>query len=278
MWVLALPSSLKNVQSEKLVVGLKGKLMLNSAGAPLKQFSICTPLFTASTHTPSTHCLPHLASPHFTSLHLSPESQRASETVTWNLLVKSDKQNTDSVLAVSRTLCFNHSIDESGRLSVQMQAIWWVYIRTLNHIWETHSHSDTWWSVVDYFYVSLIFHISSCDSLRLCFVLSASDVVSLDDSSSSSSSLVYRLSPGGPRRTSRDVISLKFKTLRNSGTLLHAEGEGGLGLSLELERGKLQLLLRQGTTHQMMHKVTDTDTQNTHKTLKNEKRRNICNA
>ncbi|TKS79391.1 Contactin-associated protein-like 4 [Collichthys lucidus] len=75
-----------------------------------------------------------------------------------------------------------------------------------------------------------------------------SDVVSLDDSSSSSSSLVYRLSPGGPRRTSRDVISLKFKTLRNSGTLLHAEGEGGLGLSLELERGKLQLLLRQGRT------------------------------
>ncbi|TKS79421.1 Contactin-associated protein-like 4 [Collichthys lucidus] len=74
-----------------------------------------------------------------------------------------------------------------------------------------------------------------------------SDVVSLDDSISSSS-LVYRLSPGGPRRTSRDVISLKFKTLRNSGTLLHAEGEGGLGLSLELERGKLQLLLRQGRT------------------------------
>ncbi|TKS79428.1 Contactin-associated protein-like 4 [Collichthys lucidus] len=75
-----------------------------------------------------------------------------------------------------------------------------------------------------------------------------SDVVSLDDSgssSSSSSSLVYRLSTG-PRRTSSDVVTLKFKTLRNSGTLLHAEGEGGLGLSLELERGKLQLLLRQG--------------------------------
>ncbi|KAM9349240.1 contactin-associated protein-like 4 [Symphorus nematophorus] len=71
-----------------------------------------------------------------------------------------------------------------------------------------------------------------------------SDVVSLDGSSSS---LVYRLSPGS-RRMSRDVVSLKFKTLRNSGTLLHAEGEGGLGLSLELERGKLQLLLRQGRT------------------------------
>ncbi|XP_074508368.1 contactin-associated protein-like 4 isoform X2 [Sebastes fasciatus] len=71
-----------------------------------------------------------------------------------------------------------------------------------------------------------------------------SDVVSLDGSSSS---LVYRLSPG-LGRASRDVVSLKFKTLRNSGTLLHAEGEGGLGLSLELERGKLLLLLRQGTS------------------------------
>ncbi|KAM6919785.1 LOW QUALITY PROTEIN: contactin-associated protein-like 4 [Lycodopsis pacificus] len=71
-----------------------------------------------------------------------------------------------------------------------------------------------------------------------------SGVVSLDGGSSS---LVYRLSPG-PRGTSREVVSLKFKTLRNSGTLLHAEGEGGLGLSLELERGKLLLLLRQGTS------------------------------
>ncbi|XP_035526246.1 contactin-associated protein-like 4 [Morone saxatilis] len=71
-----------------------------------------------------------------------------------------------------------------------------------------------------------------------------SDVVSLDGSSS----LEYRLSPG-PRRSSRDVVSVKFKTLRNSGTLLHAEGEGGLSLSLELERGKLLLLqLRQGSS------------------------------
>uniref|UniRef100_A0A8C9Z9T9 Contactin associated protein like 3 n=1 Tax=Sander lucioperca TaxID=283035 RepID=A0A8C9Z9T9_SANLU len=70
-----------------------------------------------------------------------------------------------------------------------------------------------------------------------------SDVVSLDGSSG----LVYRLSPG-PRRASREAVSLKFKTLRNYGTLLQAEGEGGLGLSLELERGKLLLLLRQGRT------------------------------
>uniref|UniRef100_A0A3Q3E2H3 Contactin associated protein like 3 n=1 Tax=Labrus bergylta TaxID=56723 RepID=A0A3Q3E2H3_9LABR len=66
-----------------------------------------------------------------------------------------------------------------------------------------------------------------------------SDVMSLDGVSSS---LVFRLSPG-LRQTSRDVMSLQFKTLRNSGTLLHVEGEGGLGLSLELERGKLLLLI-----------------------------------
>ncbi len=84
--------------------------------------------------------------------------------------------------------------------------------------------------------------------------LSASDVVSLN---SGSSSLVYRLSPGS-RQLSRDVVSLKFKTLRNSGTLLHAEGEGGLSLSLELERGKLQLLLRQGTTQHILNILIST--------------------
>uniref|UniRef100_A0A3Q1GP24 Contactin-associated protein-like 4 n=1 Tax=Acanthochromis polyacanthus TaxID=80966 RepID=A0A3Q1GP24_9TELE len=62
-----------------------------------------------------------------------------------------------------------------------------------------------------------------------------SDVVSFDGGSSSG--LVFR-SPV-PRRTSRDVVTLKFKTLRNSGTLLQAEGRDGLSLSLELERGKL---------------------------------------
>ncbi|KAM3605321.1 uncharacterized protein V6R79_023831 [Siganus canaliculatus] len=71
-----------------------------------------------------------------------------------------------------------------------------------------------------------------------------SDVMSL---AGDSSSLTFRLTPG-PSRTSRDVISLKFKTLRNSGSLLHAEGSRGLSLSLELERGRLQLLLRQGKT------------------------------
>ncbi|XP_047446581.1 contactin-associated protein-like 4 isoform X2 [Mugil cephalus] len=67
-----------------------------------------------------------------------------------------------------------------------------------------------------------------------------SDVVSFDGSANSG--LVYRPSPT-LRRTSREVVSLKFKTLRNSGTLLHAEGKEGLGLGLELERGRLLLLL-----------------------------------
>uniref|UniRef100_A0A3P8TMF3 Contactin associated protein like 3 n=1 Tax=Amphiprion percula TaxID=161767 RepID=A0A3P8TMF3_AMPPE len=66
-----------------------------------------------------------------------------------------------------------------------------------------------------------------------------SDVVSFDGGSSSG--LVFR-SPVS-RRTSRDVVTLKFKTLRNSGTLLQAEGRDGLGFSLELERGKLLLSL-----------------------------------
>uniref|UniRef100_A0AAQ5XLB2 Contactin associated protein like 3 n=1 Tax=Amphiprion ocellaris TaxID=80972 RepID=A0AAQ5XLB2_AMPOC len=71
-----------------------------------------------------------------------------------------------------------------------------------------------------------------------------SEVVSFDGGSSG---LAFRLSPV-PRKTSREVVSLKFKALRNSGTLLQAEGRDGLSLSLELERGKLFLLLRRGGT------------------------------
>ncbi|KAM4551627.1 contactin-associated protein-like 4 isoform 1-T1 [Odontesthes bonariensis] len=70
-----------------------------------------------------------------------------------------------------------------------------------------------------------------------------SDVVGFDGSSG----LVYR-SRLGMKRISRDVFTLKFKTLRNCGTLLRAVGREGLHLSLELERGKLLLLLRQGGT------------------------------
>ena len=45
-----------------------------------------------------------------------------------------------------------------------------------------------------------------------------------------------------------ESISLKFKTLWNSGILLHAEGHSEHSLTLELEKGKLLLLLRKGTT------------------------------
>lgn len=47
---------------------------------------------------------------------------------------------------------------------------------------------------------------------------------------------------------SSESISLKFKTLKNSGILLHAEGQNGHSLTLELEKGKLELLIRKGTT------------------------------
>ncbi|XP_032397563.1 contactin-associated protein-like 4 [Etheostoma spectabile] len=66
-----------------------------------------------------------------------------------------------------------------------------------------------------------------------------SDVVSLDGRSS----LLYRLSPR-PKQMTKESISLIFKTLKNSGTLLHAEGQSEHSLTLELEKGKLLLLLR----------------------------------
>ncbi|XP_037314546.2 contactin-associated protein-like 4 isoform X2 [Pungitius pungitius] len=67
-----------------------------------------------------------------------------------------------------------------------------------------------------------------------------SHVLSLDGSSTG---LAYRRSPAAPGSVG-DVVSMEFKTLRNSGTLLRAEGGGGLGLSLQLERGTLLLLTR----------------------------------
>lgn len=70
-----------------------------------------------------------------------------------------------------------------------------------------------------------------------------SDVLSFNGQSS----LIYRLTPR-PRQMSSESISLKFKTLKNSGILLHAEGQNGHSLTLELEKGKLQLLIRKGTT------------------------------
>uniref|UniRef100_A0A8C7X676 Contactin associated protein like 3 n=1 Tax=Oryzias sinensis TaxID=183150 RepID=A0A8C7X676_9TELE len=60
------------------------------------------------------------------------------------------------------------------------------------------------------------------------------------------SSLVFRPSPGLEQK-SKEVVSLEFKTMKNSGMLLHAEGQHGFSLSLELDRGKLLLLLRQAS-------------------------------
>lgn len=70
----------------------------------------------------------------------------------------------------------------------------------------------------------------------------ASDVANFDGSSS----LVSRLSVR-PSWTAREVISLKFKTLKNSGTLLHAEGQRDHSLTLVLEKGTLLLYHQKGT-------------------------------
>ncbi|XP_051276238.1 contactin-associated protein-like 4 isoform X2 [Dicentrarchus labrax] len=68
-----------------------------------------------------------------------------------------------------------------------------------------------------------------------------SDVLSFDGRGS----LLYWLSPR-PRQMTRESISLKFKTLKNSGILLYTEGQSEHSLTLELKKGKLLLLLRQG--------------------------------
>uniref|UniRef100_A0AAX7UBY4 Contactin associated protein like 3 n=1 Tax=Astatotilapia calliptera TaxID=8154 RepID=A0AAX7UBY4_ASTCA len=71
-----------------------------------------------------------------------------------------------------------------------------------------------------------------------------SSVASFDGSRSS---LVYRLSVRASW-TVMETISLKFKTLKNSGTLLHAEGQRDHSLTLVLEKGKLLLYHLQGRT------------------------------
>ncbi|KAF0041817.1 hypothetical protein F2P81_005349 [Scophthalmus maximus] len=67
-----------------------------------------------------------------------------------------------------------------------------------------------------------------------------SDVANFDGSSS----LVFRLSIR-PSRTATETIALKFKTMKNSGTLLHAEGQRDHSLSLVLEKGRLLLYHQQ---------------------------------
>ncbi|XP_020314046.1 contactin-associated protein-like 4 isoform X2 [Oncorhynchus kisutch] len=70
-----------------------------------------------------------------------------------------------------------------------------------------------------------------------------SDVASFEGSGC----LLYRFSPNPtPIRTAKDSISLKFKTLQNSGTLIHTEGQQDRSLTLELHKGTLLLHLRKG--------------------------------
>uniref|UniRef100_A0A3P9JAD1 Contactin associated protein like 3 n=1 Tax=Oryzias latipes TaxID=8090 RepID=A0A3P9JAD1_ORYLA len=64
---------------------------------------------------------------------------------------------------------------------------------------------------------------------------------------SESHPLTSKSSDPGLEQKSKEVVSLEFKTMKNSGMLLHAEGQHGFSLSLELDRGKLLLLLRQAS-------------------------------
>nr|XP_040040806.1 contactin-associated protein-like 4 isoform X2 [Gasterosteus aculeatus aculeatus] len=70
-----------------------------------------------------------------------------------------------------------------------------------------------------------------------------SDVANFDGSSS----LVYRRS-ARPSWKAMEVVSLKFKTHKNSGTLLHAEGKRDDSLTLVLEKGRLLLYHQQGVS------------------------------
>ncbi|CAB1318090.1 unnamed protein product, partial [Coregonus sp. 'balchen'] len=71
-----------------------------------------------------------------------------------------------------------------------------------------------------------------------------SDVANFDGSGC----LLYRFSPNPtPILTAKDTISLKFKTLQNSGTLIHTEGQHDRSLTLELHKGKLLLHLRKAS-------------------------------
>lgn len=87
---------------------------------------------------------------------------------------------------------------------------------------------------------------------HFCFRFAASDVANFDGGSSS---ILYR-----PSATlSRTSISLKFKTLKSCGTLLHAEGRRDHSLTLVLERGRLLLYHQQGTDKQsVVSKRTNT--------------------
>ncbi|XP_029683615.1 contactin-associated protein-like 5 isoform X2 [Takifugu rubripes] len=68
-----------------------------------------------------------------------------------------------------------------------------------------------------------------------------SDVASFDGRTV----LIYRLT-AWPNWSEKDIISLKFKTMKNSGMLLHAEGQRDHSLTLMLDKGRLLLYHQQG--------------------------------
>ncbi|CAG6016460.1 unnamed protein product [Menidia menidia] len=59
------------------------------------------------------------------------------------------------------------------------------------------------------------------------------------------SSLLFRLGPT-LKQMETESFYLKFKTMKNSGVILHMEGQNEQSLTLELEKGKLVLLFRKG--------------------------------
>lgn len=68
-----------------------------------------------------------------------------------------------------------------------------------------------------------------------------SDVASFDGASY----LLFNLN-GVTSPSSKDLLTMNFKTLQNSGVLMHMEGNHGHTLSLELLRGKLFIHLTKG--------------------------------
>ncbi|XP_053555934.1 contactin-associated protein-like 4 [Bombina bombina] len=68
-----------------------------------------------------------------------------------------------------------------------------------------------------------------------------SDVVHLDGKSS----LLYRFQQKS-MSTTKDVISLKFKTMESDGVLIHGEGQNGDRITLELIKGRLALIFHIG--------------------------------
>lgn len=101
----------------------------------------------------------------------------------------------------------------------------WLIWRNLNYF--------CYWRFIVINCQNTVFHVFLCSK--------ASDVANFDGSSS----LIYRLS-GRSLRTPVEIISLKFKTQKNFGTLLHADRQRDHSLTLVLEKGRLLLYHQQG--------------------------------